>query len=65
MSLNVKRTLLKAKSLAKQGDKHAAAALYNAILDKFPANRQAAATESTPALPRMPPSIRLFNFRLP
>ena len=42
MSLNVKRTLLKAKSLAKQGDKHAAAALYNAILDKFPANRQAA-----------------------
>ena len=42
MSLNVKRTLLKAKSLAKQGDKHAAAALYNAILDEFPANRQAA-----------------------
>ncbi|MCP5129212.1 MAG: tetratricopeptide repeat protein [Pseudomonadales bacterium] len=41
MSLNVNKTLLKAKSLAKKGDLEAAASLFNTVLDRFPGNQQA------------------------
>lgn len=42
MSLNVSKTLLKAKSLAKKGDVAAAAQLFTAVLDHYPQNKEAA-----------------------
>lgn len=42
MALNVSKSLLKAKSLARRGDLQAAARLFTAVLEQFPQNRQAA-----------------------
>ncbi|PLW68186.1 tetratricopeptide repeat protein [Pseudohalioglobus lutimaris] len=41
MTLNVEKTLRKARGLAKAGDPQAAAQLYRAILERFPQNRKA------------------------
>jgi predicted O-linked N-acetylglucosamine transferase (SPINDLY family) len=41
VSLNVKKTLLKARSLSRQGDLESAARLYRTVLSRFPGNTQA------------------------
>jgi protein O-GlcNAc transferase len=42
MPINVSKTILKAKSLAKKGDIAAAAQLFTTVLQQFPQNKQAA-----------------------
>ncbi len=55
MAINVGKTLIRAKSLAKKGDLAAAAQLFAAILDEFPHNRQAAQGLAALGKARTPP----------